>query len=244
MHFAAGLPHHQVTKQGIAAGNRQYAADRTLLPSGKDPFDGLGIFGKIRRHIAGNALWENNLPLLQWEIPRKRHWVSSIFGIGHQLPLGPQQQHRITDKVAKDAQHPENAICLQHALGDGMIKRNKAVGLFHPAAGKPAKHHLADLAERILDRDIDEREAQPVRFLQHRLRNHIQIAAGFNGQPHTTQFRKLPYKLTLHSLIIPKKIAGGQQKIPRGKPIVGIGIIDNIDIGDFRLQIGGIRHKL
>lgn len=81
-------------------------------------------------------------------------------------------------------------------------------------------------------------------FLQHRLRNHIQITAGFDGKAHTAQFRKLPYKLPLHSLIIPEKVAGSQQKIPGGKPIVGIGVIDNIDIGDFRLQIGGIRHKL
>ena len=124
-----------------------------------------------------------------------------------------------------------------------MIQGGKAVRLFLPATGKPLEHHLADLAERVLDGNFEQGKIQPLRFLPHRLGDCLEVPAGLDGKPYTVQLRQLPNKLTLHGFIITAKVACSKQQVARGKPVVGIGVINDIDIGDLRLQAAAARDK-
>ena len=90
LHLPVGLPHRQIAEQGIAAENRQDAADDAILPGGKDPLDGLGVFGKITGHIVGDLPGENDLPLLQGKVPCRGHRVAGALGIVDELPARPQ----------------------------------------------------------------------------------------------------------------------------------------------------------
>ena len=149
-----------------------------------------------------------------------------------------QQKHRIPDKFAERRQHLSGPVRLQHRFGHGMVEGNETVCLFLPTAGKPLKHHLAYFAERVLHRDLDQREVEPFRFLQHGVGNARQVAPGLDGQPHTVQLRKFADQLALHRLVILENIARSQQKIPRRKPVVAIRVIDNIDVADLGAGIG------
>ena len=49
---------------------------------------------------------------------------------------------------------------------------------------------------------------------------------------------------TLQGFVLPEEIAGGKQQVAGRKPVVGIRVIKDIDIGDLHLQVVAARHKL
>ncbi len=235
------LPHHKVAVgAAVEHRHRHHPAD-DLVPvvQGVVPGDGLAEHVQRLWHPLGELPGQHRRLAPGGQYLLQGEGVAGTVLPGQQPPVTVQDEDGVVHAPHRDAGDLLQAAGLEgghgqlpldgHGLGEPVLPG--LVDLF--------ADDLADGGEGVAVGQFQQREAQPLRLLDHAGGHRRKIAVGFDGHTGAANLRHPVDETALQLLVLPEDVAGGEEQFPGDEPVKGVRVVHDVGTGDLVFHPAG-----